>query len=70
MKQEHRRRIYTHLVAASACVDGNSDDLTRLAPTIRQALLNIPQPVGLFAASGDRRTASVRKLNEFGARTA
>lgn len=44
------------------CVDGgNSDDLARRAPTIRQPVLNIPQPVGLFPASGDRRTVSFRK---------
>jgi len=52
------------------CRWGNSDDLTGLAPTIRQALLNIPQPVGLFPASDNRRTASFRKPNEFEARTA
>jgi len=50
---------------------GNSDDLVRRAPTILRAQLNIPQPGGLFPASGGhRRTVSFRKPSEFEARTA
>jgi hypothetical protein len=46
------------------------DDLARRAPTIRQAPPNIPQSLGLFPASGKRRTVSFRKSNEVALRSA